>query len=240
VRRYHFLLTILQLSLLTIILLMRTTRNTLRSINVTSPDIILSTPPSKQRQGPPLYVQKAFLEDIEAFGGIHSGALAKVCDNKPALYGQRNSTERRQIQNKVFKWQRLSQDQLSQVKETLGLNTSLTNSISASPFPIVKCPPTPSLPPSNKESPSILPSKIKSVSKRLSFSPHIKKESLRATMPTKKFAESDGYFKMTGDERIRKYHYIGAIVIFIAIRFDILLYLMLFIIIITVILIISS
>ena len=205
--RNHFLLTIIckVFLLLTIISLMKNTRSFIRSDNVTSSDIISSTPPSKQKKPLPLYIQKAFLQDIEKVGGIRSGKVAKVCDLDPGLYGKPGSIERRKIQNKVDRWQKLSQDEFQEVRNFILLGRILPDNISASRAPVIK---DISFNPPSIKSPSTLPSYIKSSStipsKRLSFSPRfVKKENPEATM--RKFAENDGYFKMTGDENHRKY-----------------------------------
>lgn len=53
-------------------------------------------------------VQQQLIGDIDARGGLAVVKVAKLCDDFPDRYGVVDSSLRRQVQNKVGKWKKLS------------------------------------------------------------------------------------------------------------------------------------
>lgn len=63
----------------------------------------------RTRSGLPLHIQKALLSDIERLGGLQAVNLVSVCNQRPDIYGDPGTPRRRQVQNKVHLWRRLSE-----------------------------------------------------------------------------------------------------------------------------------
>lgn len=81
-----------------------------------------SSPESSEDQseitlwGLSLSVKQQLLRDIEKLGGLSVVKVARLCDAKPHLYGEKDSRLRRQVQNKVGKWKLLSSVAFDKVK----------------------------------------------------------------------------------------------------------------------------
>ena len=77
-----------------------------------------STNPQEDHRKPsPLEfnLEAQLLRDIENSGGIHSISLWRLCDLKPFLYGEKNSLQRRRIQNKVYRWKQFKSKEYKQL-----------------------------------------------------------------------------------------------------------------------------
>lgn len=72
-------------------------------------------PPSNKRSSFEFNLEAQLLQDIENSGGIHSISLRRICDLKPFLYGEKNSKERKRIQNKVNRWKQFKSKEYKQL-----------------------------------------------------------------------------------------------------------------------------
>jgi hypothetical protein len=66
----------------------------------------LSSPRGQNRPGLPIAVVKEFLKDILRAGGLEVVSCKEICDLKPDIYGEPNSSLRRKVQNKFHNWKR--------------------------------------------------------------------------------------------------------------------------------------
>lgn len=80
-----------------------------------SPNPQESRPPSNKRPSFEFDLEAQLLQDIENSGGIHSISLRRICDLKPFLYGEKNSKERKRIQNKVNRWKHFKSKEYKQL-----------------------------------------------------------------------------------------------------------------------------
>ena len=71
--------------------------------------------PSCKRSSFEFDLEAQLLRDIENSGGIHSISLRRLCDLKPFLYGEKNSKERKRIQNKVNRWKQFKSKEYKQL-----------------------------------------------------------------------------------------------------------------------------
>jgi len=87
--------------------------NRKQNFTVTSPD----------GRGLPIPIQKNLLEDIELGGGLSTLNLSRLCTLREDLYGKPNSKTRRQVQNKVDKWKKLSSGDYRDLLQQFGILT---------------------------------------------------------------------------------------------------------------------
>ena len=74
-------------------------------------------------------LQRQLLKDIERNGGITNVSLKGLCNKKTDIYGLPNSSLRKAVQNKAFRWKRLTRHQYKLlVLELLGNDDSTEQS----------------------------------------------------------------------------------------------------------------
>jgi len=81
--------------------------------------------PVEEQDGLSVHLKKQLVADIEAAGGIQVVSIKRLCDSKPDIYGDKGSAKRRQVQNKVYRWQKFSLPEYNSriVKKTNTLNS---------------------------------------------------------------------------------------------------------------------
>jgi hypothetical protein len=78
-------------------------------------------------------LQRQLARDLEKSGGLHIASLKEVCNRKPDIYGNRQSPQRKAIQNKVFQWKRLSEEAFQSL--LIGLKVKPRESSVPAPLP---------------------------------------------------------------------------------------------------------
>lgn len=73
-------------------------------------------------------LQRQLLLDIESRGGLFAFKISRLCNEKPDVYGEKNSVLRRQVQNAVTYWKTLNREKFEDLKRQL-----LTTGILSSP-----------------------------------------------------------------------------------------------------------
>jgi hypothetical protein len=94
----------------------------------------LRTPPKTSNlAGLPLHIQKQLLQDIEeAGGGIAGFKLQHLCNRRPAIYGNKSSDRRRQVQNKFHQWKTLDQTGYYHLLSSFGVQPARNGSLEES------------------------------------------------------------------------------------------------------------
>ena len=64
-------------------------------------------------QSIPIHLQRQLLNDILNSGGLFATSLRCICDSNPHLYGFPGTKERKRIQNKVYRWKLLSEEEFA-------------------------------------------------------------------------------------------------------------------------------
>ena len=122
-------------------------------------------PPSEQQQnrrksvarangaGLPLPLQQQLVQDIEDSGGLSTlskkrHALDQLCGRKTDVCGEGGSTLRRQVQDKVKNWKKLSEAEHQEVANNLGVLTSKQKNVTNTLLPTTTTTTNRSTPPS--------------------------------------------------------------------------------------------
>lgn len=71
-------------------------------------NISAKTSSTESTSGLHIVLQRQLLSDLENSGGIKTASLQSVCNSKPDIYGHTGTPLRRQVQNKVARWKKLS------------------------------------------------------------------------------------------------------------------------------------
>ena len=70
-------------------------------------------------QSLPLSVQQALINNIVNQGGLKHFRLAIICNERPDLFGEPNTSRRRKVRNKVDRWKKLTNSKFDLLYENL-------------------------------------------------------------------------------------------------------------------------
>lgn len=81
------------------------------------------------KAGLSFHIQKQLLKDIQEAGGIGDGIslpfrLSRLCDKHKDIQSEKGSNLHKQIRNKVYSWQKITQEEYNSILASIGIQTT--------------------------------------------------------------------------------------------------------------------